>query len=87
MTGLYKQGPRDTDTLQVLSSSPSGLYLDVATLAMYPKWLVFTLTFLSCLFLMASAAPVADGDAAPVKRLKQFQLRRSSAGDSVVARA
>ncbi|KAF9650913.1 hypothetical protein BDM02DRAFT_3127415 [Thelephora ganbajun] len=53
---------------------------------MYPKWLVFVLTLLSCLFLMASAAPAADGNVTPVKRLKQFQLRRPSGGDSIVAR-
>lgn len=66
------------------SSSPSGLYLDVAAFAMYPKWFLFILTLLSCLFLMASAAPVTGADVAPVKRLKQFQLRRPSAGDDSI---
>jgi hypothetical protein len=59
---------------------------NVATFAMYPKWFAFILTLLSCLFLMASAAPVAGGELAPVKRLKQFQLRRPSTGDTIVAR-
>lgn len=45
---------------------------------MYPKWLVFGLILLSGLFLMVSAAPVADGDA-PVKRFKQFQRKSITA--------
>ena len=35
---------------------------------------------------MASAAPVADGESAPVKRLKQFEARRRGV-DGVVVRA
>lgn len=54
---------------------------------MYPKWLVFVLTLLGCLFLMASAAPVAGGDNAPVKRLKQFQARRPDGDEPFGRRA
>jgi len=53
---------------------------------MYPKWLVFALTLLSFLFLITSAAPVAEGETAPVKRLKQFQPRRADADDNILAR-
>ncbi|KAF9792956.1 hypothetical protein BJ322DRAFT_1103400 [Thelephora terrestris] len=49
---------------------------------MYSKWIVFVLTLLSCMFLMAAAAPVADGDAGPAKRLQELQARR----DGIVAR-
>ena len=52
---------------------------------MYPKWLAFALTFLSCLFLMASAVP-ADG-AALGKRLKQLQVRRPDPEGGNVVRA
>ena len=65
---------------------PSRLYFDATTFTMYPKWLVFVLTLLSCMFLIASAAPITGADVAPVKRLKQFQARRPNGGDGIVAR-
>ena len=71
-----RSGKRPLQVPSLLTSLPSRLYFDAATSTMYPKWLVFVLTLLGCLFLMASAAPVAGGDNAPVKRLKQFQARR-----------
>lgn len=48
---------------------------------MYPKWLILALTLLSCMFLMVSAAPVADGNV-PAKRLQELQARR----DGIIAR-
>jgi len=63
MTGLYNLGSQDT--MVTSSAPPSSLYLNTATFAMYPKSLVFALTLLSCMFLMASATPVVG---APVRK-------------------
>lgn len=84
MMALFNQRFLDT---AVPSRSPPSLDPYAAAFTMYPKWLVFVLTLLSCLVFMASAAPVVGGGTPPVKRLKQFQLRRPSARDSIVARA
>jgi hypothetical protein len=81
-----KRDPEVNGISQASLPCPQSFYLDAPTLAMYPKWPVFVLTLLSCLFLMASAAPISGGDVAPAKRLKQFQIRRSSSGGGIVAR-